>query len=189
MMKKVGVITSLLLMSFILVQAIHAHEKVTVVPLMSTPRSLKGDLYYTIPFSQFEPGQETVDYGHYWVFAPVGSLALETGTLAFFNAPVNLPDNAVISELGLSASDESNSSTITIYLMRFSLTAGFDAFIPDNSGVNSSSVAMDSSDLITRAVANEVIDNQNYYYGIYALFSGGQPFDKLKAVRIKYTLP
>jgi len=165
-----------------------AADKVIVVPLGGGNKSLKGDLYKTIPYAQFTPGNNTTDYVHGWFVASLGYLTLDSGSTAIFNAPVNLPDGAVVSEFSLSATDHSDSRDITVWFQKIELDSTHISFIPDTNGISSSSLSTDETSLISRVIDDEVIDNEKYYYCIYALFNGS-PSDRLKAVRIKYTLP
>ncbi len=165
-----------------------ADNTAIVIPMVTKQASLKGDLYHTVPFAAFQPADNTISYQHGWFFAALGYLEITAGTLVGFNAPVMLPHNAVISELSLSASDNSNSANVTVWLEKVTLTTGGPEFIPDQTGINSSSLATDTTGVISIAINDEVVDNQNYYYFVYALFQSTHA-DRLKAVRIKYTLP
>ncbi len=73
-------------------------------------------------------------------------------------------------------------------VMYFPLTGDVGSYIPDSGGISSDGIGKDQTDLVTRAVDDVVVDNENYYYIVYALFPNDHT-DGLKAVRIKYSLP
>lgn len=168
-----------------------AADKVAVIPLLSKAASFKGDLYYTVPFSQFQPLANTVNYEHGFIFFAIGEygyISRKAGgaLLSYFNAPVNLPHNAVISELSLSAQDVSDSSDVIIRLQKISLDSNTVESLSDE--IDSSSLATDAYGIISAPIDNEIIDNQNYYYNIFMRFDV-DPADRLRVVRIKYRLP
>jgi hypothetical protein len=167
----------------------YAADKAIVIPLLKTQSSFKGTLYHTIPFAQFVPGNDTgIDYMHGWLFASLGYLQLQAGSLGTFNAPVNLPDNAIVTQVSLSASDNNNGGMVTVYFEKLAMSDTTVSFIPDQAGTSSASLTTDATGIISTPIDNEVIDNENYYYFIYALFNSS-PSDQLKAVRIQYHLP
>ncbi len=174
---------------FVSIHPVKAANKVAVIPLGGGSPAFKGDIYHTVPFSSFMPMNDNVTYRQGWTLAALGYLETRTNTSSAFTAPLNLPNKAVIKEIALSAEDHENSNEIKVFLQYFPLTEeGSGGIIPANEPLSSEGIGTDQRDLVTLAVDNAVIDNENYYYILYAWFFH-HPSDRLNAVRIKYSLP
>jgi len=161
-----------------------AADKVVVIPLGANSL-FKGDQYLTLSSAAFTPGSNSTEYSRGIFYFTSGYLLL-SAPLNGATASVNLPDGARISQLSTYAQN-SGAPFCKMYFTKHALNNKEITIISDET--STVVLATDEYAPIHVAIADEIIDNQNFQYILSWSCTGlGTSTDQLHAARIKYRL-
>ncbi|GEM_PF-3600033 len=146
--------------------------------------------YFSVSGNTFTPGNNIP----YEAFTSLGSGLYPDAAVsqAWYLAPINLPDGAVITELQAALFDNLNGSSVRLNVLRQSLTTTGNGAstlaVVDTAGL----AASPSNRILTdTTIQAPVIDNQNFSYFFFAFFinpTGNGNDVRLASARLSYTV-
>jgi len=148
------------------------------IAIPATPRVL------SIPAHGFKPSSTTMD-------VTVDSLAiraLTAGQSVSVDAPVHLPDGAVITEFSMFATDNDTFTGFTFVLVRVGLASGSANNIASLS-TSAAGASASVQTLTTTTITGAVVDNSQFAYYVRASWGSPNPGNlSVRGVRIRYTM-